>query len=48
VRKEYLTFAALVVALAVIAVSVSAVVGAMFYAGVWEPDPRSEAECECC
>jgi hypothetical protein len=46
--SERLQLAALVVASAIIAVSCSAVVGAVTYAGWIEPDPRHNALCECC
>lgn len=48
VTQDGLVFGALVVACAVICLSVSALVGAMAYAGVWEDDRRSESACECC
>lgn len=47
VTSERLVFVALVVACAVIAISVSAVVGAMVYAGWMEPGDHSQSECEC-
>lgn len=48
VTESRLIFAALVVACAVICVSVSALVGAMAYAGWYEDTPRGESQCECC
>ena len=45
---ERLTFAALVVSCVIIAVSVSAVVGAVTYAGWIEPGSRPVETCECC
>jgi len=45
--SERLAFVALVVACAVIAISVSAVVGAMVYAGWMEPGSGDRHVCEC-
>lgn len=44
---QRLTFVALIIACAVIAVSVSAVVGAITYAGWIEPGSSRYDECEC-
>ena len=46
--KDQLVFAGLVVACLIIAVSVSAVVGAVTYAGWIEPGSRVGQPCECC
>ena len=47
-RREQLVFAGLVVACFVIAASVSAVIGAVMYAGWMEPGPGHQETCECC
>lgn len=47
-RREVVTFVALVVTCLIIAVSVSAVVGAVTYAGWIEPGSNPEHACECC
>lgn len=46
--SQRLAFVGLVVACLIISVSVSAVVGAITYAGWIEPGSRHDAACECC
>lgn len=46
--RDRLVFLALIAACAIIAVSVSGVVGAVVYAGWMEPGSRLDGSCECC
>lgn len=47
-REGMVTFVALVACCVIIAVSVSAVVGAVVYAGWMEPGSGLSGTCECC